>query len=642
MKKLFFPGLFLFSLWLSSCVSKDYSYLYHTYRATQIVSEVDSSADVDMKADITVLVQPDGVITINDQVGTYQILNDNPDYVTLLAQVEKGDVDVTQSFQYVKQDSSLVMLGDTPDKNITLYTEEQFFKNKLNEFAVVPLTADISQLSNNQKEMLKILFSTADVMNNIFWKEAYPGNKDSLFASTNYETLKELFTINYGPWERLDNDKPFQEKYGIKPAGANFYPTDMTVNEFLNFNDPDKASQYTLIRRDSSGNLRTVWYHDAFSEQVLKASSLLKQAADLADDPGFKKYLKLRADALLTDKYYASDVAWMQMKNNDIDFVVGPIENYEDQLFNYKAAHEAFILIKDHQWSNKLKKISSMLPQLQKELPVPDKYKQKVPSSNSDLNVYDAVYYAGDCNAGSKTIAINLPNDPVVRTKYGSRKLQLKNAIRYKFEKILVPISNVLIAEDQRKFIDFDAFFENTMFHEVAHGLGVDYTVDGKQQVRDALKDTYSAMEEGKADIVGLYVITKLAEAGELGNKDLMTNYVTFLAGIFRSVRFGASSAHGIANMIRFYYFKEAGAFSRNDDTGTYSVNFEKMKDAINNLSTELITIEGNGDYDAAKKLIQDKGYIREQLQKDLDELKTMNIPVDIIFKQGPDILGLK
>ncbi len=642
MKKLFFPGLFFLALWFSSCVNKDYSYLYHTYRGTQIVTEVDSSIDVDMKADITVIVQPDGVITINDQVGTYQIINDKPDYVTLLAQVEKGDADVTQSFQYVKQDSSLVMLGDTPDKNITLYTEEQVFKNKLNEFAVVPLTADISQLSQNQKEMLKILFSAADVMNNLFWKEAYPGNKDSLFASTQNETLKELFTINYGPWERLNNDKPFQEKYGLKPAGANFYPADMTVNEFLNFNNADKTNQYTLIRRDSSGNLRTVWYHDAFSEQVLKASSLLKQAADLADDPGFKKYLKLRADALLTDKYYDSDVAWMQMKNNDIDFVVGPIENYEDQLFNYKAAHEAYILIKDHQWSNKLKKISAMLPQLQKELPVPDKYKQKVPSSNSDLNVYNVVYYAGDCNAGSKTIAINLPNDPVVRTKYGSRKLQLKNAIQYKFEKILVPISNVLIDEDQRKFIDFDAFFENTMFHEVAHGLGVDYTVDGKQQVRDALKDTYSAIEEGKADIVGLYIITKLAEAGKLGNKDLMTNYVTFLAGIFRSVRFGASSAHGIANMIRFYYFEEAGAFSRNDDTGTYRVNFEKMKDAINNLSAELITIQGNGDYDAAKKLIQDKGYIREKLQKDLDELKTMNIPVDIIFKQGPDILGLQ
>ena len=285
----------------------------------------------------------------------------------------------------------------------------------------------------------------------------------------------------------------------------------------------------------------------------------------------------------------------MKMKNNDIDFVVGPIENYEDKLFNYKAAHEAFILIKDQEWSKKLTKIASMLPKLQRELPVPEKFKKTVPSTNSDLNVYNAVYYAGDCNAGSKTIAINLPNDPIVRTKYGSRKLQLKNAIRYKFEKILVPISNVLISEDQRKYIDFDAFFENTMFHEVAHGLGVDYTVNGKGEVREALKDTYSAIEEGKADILGLYIVTKLAEAGELGDKDLMTNYVTFLAGIFRSVRFGASSAHGIANMIRFYYFQEAGAFSRDEATGTYSVNFDKMKEAITNLSNEIINYSGTG-----------------------------------------------
>ena len=534
------------------------------------------------------------------------------------------------------------MLGDTPEKNITLQTEQVTLEHKLQSFAEVPLTTDITSLSQDQKKMLKLLYQTADIMNDIFWKEACPESKDSLMASTESQSLRDLFKINYGPWERLNDNKPLMGKYGTKPAGANFYPPDMTVSEFENFNDPDKTSQYTVLRRDNTGKLKSVWYHDAFRDDIQKASGLLKQAADLATDPGFKKYLTLRADALTTDNYFESDAAWMKMKNNDIDFVVGPIENYEDKLFNFKAAHEAYILIKDKEWSSKLKKISGMLPQLQRELPVPEKFKKTVPSTNSDLNVYNAVYYAGDCNAGSKTIAINLPNDPEVRTKFGSRKLQLKNAIRYKFEKILVPISNVLIAEDQRKYIDFDAFFENTMFHEVAHGLGVDYTVNGKGPVREALKDTYSSIEEGKADILGLYIVTKLAEAGELGDKDLMTNYVTFLAGIFRSVRFGAASAHGVANMIRFYYFQDAGAFTRDNTTGTYRVNFDKMKKAIENLSSEIITIQGMGDYDAAKKLITDKGYIREQLHDDLSQLKDQNIPVDIVFRQGPQVLGLE
>ncbi len=642
MKKLIFPVVFVSTLLFSSCTQKNYDFLYKTFRGTREVSEDVDKVKVEMPADIVITIQPAGVISMNGEPGTYKILDDKPGYITILSELQHGSVVINQSFQYVKDDSTLIMMGDTPEENITLYTGQQMLENKLKSFVKVRLTADIADLTQDQKDMLGILFRAADIMDDLFWKEAYPGDKDSLLSSAGNPTLKDLFTINYGPWERLNDDKPLSDKYGEKPAGANFYPTGMSVDEFQNFNDPDKTSQYTLIRRDTAGNLISVWYHDAFSDKVREAASLLDKAAGLAQDPGFKKYLKLRSEALLTDKYYDSDAAWMQMKNNDIDFVVGPIENYEDQLFNYKAAHEAFILLKDHDWSNKLKKVSSMLPELQKGLPVPAKFRDKVPSANSDLNVYNVIYYAGDCNAGSKTIAINLPNDPEVRAKFGSRKLQLKNTIRDKFEKILVPISNVLIAEDQRKYIDFDAFFENTMYHEVAHGLGVDYTVDGKGSVRDALKDTYSALEEGKADILGLYIISKLADSGQHENKDLMNNYVTFLAGIFRSVRFGASSAHGVANMIRFYYFQEAGAFTRDEATGTYRVNFEKMKGAIKNLSAKLLTIQGTGDYEAATDLIRENGYVRKQLQKDLRELNNMNIPVDIIFDQGPSVAGLK
>jgi hypothetical protein len=250
------------------------------------------------------------------------------------------------------------------------------------------------------------------------------------------------------------------------------------------------------------------------------------------------------------------------------------------------------------------------------------------------------IYYAGDCNAGSKTIAINLPNDERVQGSKGSRKLQLKNAIRFKFEEILLPISNILIAEEQREHVTFDAFFENVMYHEVAHGLGLNRTIDGSGTVRSALKEQYSTLEEGKADILALFLITKMYEEGMLGERDLMDTYVTFMASIFRSIRFGVASSHGKANMIRFYYFQELGAFSR-DLNGSYSINFENMQRAMNELSNLILTTQGDGDYELAFKLVEEKGFIREELQSDLERLKLLNIPVDIVFKQGPAMVGL-
>ena len=278
---------------------------------------------------------------------------------------------------------------------------------------------------------------------------------------------------------------------------------------------------------------------------------------------------------------------------------------------------------------------------MQKSLPVADVYKQETPGSDSDLGAYDVVYYAGDCNAGSKTIAINLPNDERVHASKGSRKLQLKNAIRYKFEEILVPISNVLITEEQREHVTFDAFFENTMYHEVAHGLGINQTINGKGTVRSALKEQYSALEEGKADILGLFLITQMNSMGVVEDKDLMDNYVTFMASIFRKIRFGVASSHGKANMIRFYYFQEMGAFTKDTRDGTYQVNFDQMQEAMNNLAGLILTIQGNGMYDLAKELVEEKGFIREELQADLARLQDLNIPVDIVFNQGPELLGL-
>ena len=511
---------------------------------------------------------------------------------------------------------------------------------KADEFIAVKLTTDLSVLSEKEKQMLPFLFEAAKIMNEIFWIEAF-GDKEEILSKATSPAMEKFIKVNYGPWERLNNNEPFIEGYGIKPAGANFYPKDMTKAEFEAWEEPSKTSLYTLIRRDDDGSLKAIPYHDAFKAKIEEAVVYIRQAAELAEDPGLKKYLELRADALLTDDYYESDLAWLDMKDNTIDFVVGPIENYEDQLYGYKAAHEAFILVKDKEWSQKLEKFAALLPDLQKALPTSEANKSEMPGSDSDLNAYDVVYYAGDCNAGSKTIAINLPNDERVRANKGSRKLQLKNSMKAKFDKILMPITDLLIAEDQRGHVKFDAFFENTMFHEAAHGLGMGNTIDGNQTVREALKETYSSLEESKADILGLWVVYKLTEMGEFSDKDLMDNFVTFMAGIFRSVRFGAASAHGKANMIRFYYFQEKGAFERDEATGTYRVNFEKMKQAMIDLSDLVLTVQAEGDYDAAKAMIGEKGFIRDELQKDLERISEAGIPVDIVFNQGPEALGL-
>ena len=508
----------------------------------------------------------------------------------------------------------------------------------LNKYVSVRLTSDMSQISDNQRKMVSMMIEAAQIMDDLFWKESF-GDKNALLSSIEDEGLRKYAEINYGPWDRLNGDKSFIDGFGAKPEGAQFYPADITKQEFEAFESEDKTSQYTLLRRDSAGNLTNVPYHVAFAAEVQKAAELLRKCAELAEDQGFKNYLNLRAEALLTDNYFESDMAWMDMKSNQLELVIGPIENYEDKLYNYKAAHEGYVLIKDMAWSEKLSKFAGYLPELQEGIPVPAAYKTEKPGSNADLNAYDVVYYAGDCNSGSKTIAINLPNDEKVQLAKGTRRLQLKNAMRAKFDQILVPLAQHLIVEEQRGKITFDAFFSNTMFHEVAHGLGIKNTINGKGTVREALKEHYSALEEGKADVLGLYMITQLIEKGELEGQ-IDEYYITFMASIFRSVRFGASSAHGRANMIRFNFFKEMGAFSRHPN-GQYEIHLDKMKEAMDALSTKILTLQGNGDYDAVGQLVNEQGVIREELKADLDRLAALGIPVDIVFEQGVEVLGL-
>ena len=513
-------------------------------------------------------------------------------------------------------------------------------QDRLDQYTSFTLSADTDQLTENQKQMIPLLIEAADAMDRVFWKEAY-GDKEQLMNNIDNPDVERFAEINYGPWDRLNGNEPFIEGVGPKPAGANFYPTDMTKEEFDAWESEAKDDLYTLVRRDGNGNLMTVPYREAFAGEHKLAAEKLKEAAGLAENEGLKNYLNLRAEALLSGDYQPSDFAWLDMKDNLIDVVIGPIETYEDQLFGYKAAHEAYILLKDKSWSDRLSKYATVLPELQEGLPVPEQYKQETPGRDSELNAYDVIYYAGDSNAGAKTIAINLPNDEEVQLEKGTRRLQLKNAMRAKYDKILVPISEVLIAENQREHITFDAFFGNTMFHEVAHGLGIKNTIDGEGTVREALKEHASALEEGKADVLGLYMVTELRNDGMVEEGTLEDNYVTFMASIFRSIRFGSSSAHGKANLIRFNFFKEMGAFSYDEQSRTYRVDFEKMGEATDALSRKILMFQGDGDYEGVAAFVEKYGTVGEQLQRSLDRLSEQAIPKDVTFEQGLDVLNL-
>ena len=505
-------------------------------------------------------------------------------------------------------------------------------------YAPVKLTTDLSVLSEKERAMLPIFLQIGEIMDELFWQQSF-GDK-SVLDTISDQYVREFAMIQYGAWNRLDCEKTFVPGFGEKPKGANFYPADMTKEEFDALQDPEKESLYTIIRRDENGALKVIPYREAYAEKLAVVDSLMGEAIALAEDPGLKNYLEKRREAFRTDDYFESDMAWMDMKSSKLDFVVGPIENYEDALYGYKTAYEAFILVKDEKWSNDLAKYTKMLPELQTLLPCDPKYKQEVPGTESDLNVYDVIYYAGDCNSASKTIAINLPNDERVQLAKGSRRLQLKNAMNAKFEKILMPIAEQLVAEEQLDNVKFDAFFSNVCFHEVAHGLGIKNTVTGKGNLRQALKEQYSGWEEAKADICGLFITQTLIEKGEMTEITVEDAYVTFIAGILRSVRFGATEAHGIANMMCFNYMEDNGAFSRNAE-GKYVIDVEKSKEALKTWSAMILEIEGEGDYDRAKAYAAENGVVRPSLQKDLDVIAGANIPVDILCVQGAEVLGL-
>ena len=510
-------------------------------------------------------------------------------------------------------------------------TKESDLKEKVESYAVVEVTSPLyDALSENDKKIVDLFRQAGEIMDGLFWKQTF-GDKAEIEALPD-GYAKTYAMINYGPWDHLDNNAPFVKGYGVKPLGCQYYPQDMTMEEWEAFDDPDKLSLYTVIRRDENGALKTVWYREEYKEELDKVCALLEEAAALTTNEGMRTYLTERVKAFRTDDYLASDLAWMDMKDCNMDIVIGPIENYDDHLFESKAAYECFILLKDEKRSANLAKYVGLLPTLQTMLPCAPEYKTFVPGTSSDLNVYDAIYYAGDCNAGSKTIAINLPNDERVHAAKGARRLQLYNSMMAKFNKIVMPIGEVLMTPEQLKYLSPDAFFWNVTFHEVAHGLGVKQTINGKGTVDAAMGSEKTTWEEAKADILGLFMVNKLIEMGEITDITKEESVATFIAGIVRSVRFGFASSHGKANMMCYNYMEEHGAFSRNEE-GKYVVDFEKAPTVIDSWANLILETQATGNFEFAQKYAAEHASISKGLEADVAKVNEAGIPRDIVLE---------
>lgn len=528
---------------------------------------------------------------------------------------------------------------------------------KLAAYKTVRLTTDLSKLDENEKAALVYMIKAAQYADSIFWMQVY-GDPKTLLDRIQDPLLRRYAEINYGPWDRLDDNKPFIQGIGPKPKGANFYPKDMRPGEYDSMQNQLKKDPYTVLHRGPipQGNLpppemppgmveplEAFPYMMAYQYYMSKIMESLLHASEKigpTKDKELFNYLRQRGDAIMNSNFNQSDIEWLKMKNSKLDIIIGPIENYEDELYGKKTAFESFVLIRDKEWGAKLEKFIKLLPDLQKNLPVDSLYKaEKVSNSQSQLAVFDAVFYAGDANAGSKTIAVNLPNDETLQKEYGTRRSQLKNVMKAKFDNIVVPISQQIIDPTQRANVTWDAFFNDVMFHEVAHGLGIKNTVTNKGTVHDALGSNHDAIEECKADVLGLWMVTQMVKKGELKGK-LDDYYVTFVTSVFRSVRFGASNAHGQANMITFNTLLENNAITRNS-RGWYKVDVAKMRETIEKLAGNLLVYQGNGDAVAVQKFMDSKAVVGKQLGHDLDTINNAGIPKDLIFEQGLGVLGL-
>jgi len=522
----------------------------------------------------------------------------------------------------------------TKDTTITMT-----MKDLVNQYAVIDLKADLSQLTDNQKEMIGELIEASKIVDDIFWKQAYGDKTELISKITDADTLK-FIEINYGPWDRLSGNKPFINYIGKKPLGANFYPKDIKYFPFIQLPFQDKLSMYTLLARDQEKNLYTIPYHEAYKEEIEQIVKHMQKAAELSENEHFKSYLLKRIKAIQSDDYYESDAAWVDLSDNIVDFTIGSFENEEDHFLYLKGAYEASVMLKDEEWTKRFASYLSILPDLQKELPADDAYKNQKIGINSGIVVCNILYNGGYSNAGPKNIALTRPTDGKIQMEKGTKKLQFKNITEAKFKKILYPIAELLIDSTQLKNIKAQSFFENNLFFEICNGMLLTHTINGGKTVKEELNETYNVIKNLNNDVLRLFLLRKLYEKGLLEENDINDNFATYLADIFRSVRFGTAHSQGKAAMISFNYYMEKEAIIRSK-TGIYRVDFPKMKQVNEELAEKIIKIQGDGNYKEAKDLIRQYGMVKETLRQDLNKINENKIPIDIIFNQGKSVLGL-
>jgi len=505
------------------------------------------------------------------------------------------------------------------------------------KFVPTELKYDSSILDERQKKVVEKLYEASKVMDEIYLDQVYSKNyqiRKELKSANTPEHELELFNIMFGPFNRLEHDAPFIGT-DEKPTGANFYPEDMSKAEFENWiqehpeDEKSFTNEFTVIRKEK-GKLVAIPYSKYWKDKLTVASKLLKEAAEYADNQSLKKYLNSRADAFLSNDYYQSDMDWMDVKNNTIEVVIGPYEVYEDGLFNYKASFESFVTLKDKAETEKLDVFKKYLRDMEIHLPIPDEYKNFERGSESPLAVVNEVFTAGDTKAGVQTLAFNLPNDERVRQAKGSKKVMLKNVAQAKYDKLLIPITNIVLDKDQIKYVTFNSFFTHSLMHEMSHGIGPGFIkVGGRDtEVRKELKETYATLEECKADILGMYNNVFMIEKGVFPETFEKETYATFLAGIFRSVRFGINEAHGGGNAIIYNYLLDKGAYEYDAETQKVKVNFEKIGPALKDLANKILMIQAKGDYQGAKNLIAKYVVNSPSMETLRNELETL--PVDI------------
>jgi peptide methionine sulfoxide reductase MsrA len=516
-------------------------------------------------------------------------------------------------------------------------------KQRLKAYTKVDISLDLKLLSDNQKRTIENLIDAGKIADHIFWRQT---SHDASGIREQYKNnpglLKDYIEINYGPYDRLHNFERFVgEGPDYKPLGAGFYPEDLSqeqFNEYINQNPGDKdifEDLYTVISREEN-KLEADHYHQIYHQEIQQITNHLEEAASFTQNNSLRSYFQKRSQALKTDQYYESDIAWMDLKDNLIDIVIGPIENYEDRLFNYKTSYEAAVMIKDITASNELEIYKKHLNNLEQNLPMDDSYKNVVQSSGNILEIVNIAYFGGDYQAGVKTIAASLPNDEKVISEKGAKKQLYKNIMEAKFDQILVPIADHLIDSTQKSLLSKERFISQVLLHEISHTIGPNYVVGNSKTVRKSLRERYSVIEECKADILGIYAVPYFASIFSSKKEDISEHYITYSAGLFRSIRFGVDEAHGMANLIQLNFLAQNKVISIENQTGKYSVNTDIFHRVVKELAGILLVIEAHGDYDQALKFIDTYGQLTSETRDAIERLN--EIPTDLDLRFNPDL----